>query len=335
MEFMWPNLLYLLLLVPVLIGLYLLYQRRRRKIRANYGSFGNNTSEGGDQRETRRHIPAILFLLGISILMVTLARPQMVISLPRQEGTVILAFDVSGSMAANDIKPSRMEAAKTAAHDFVQHQPVTIQIGVVAFSDSGFSVQLPTNDKDAINAAIDRLAPQRGTSLAGGILTSLKTITSNTEEEPHLYSNLPASPTPTPTPIPKGTYAPAVIILLTDGENNENPDPATAAQTAAERGVRIDTIGLGSAAGTILHVNGITVHTQLNEAMLKNIADVSDGTYYNASNADELRKVYDNLEPVLAVKPEKTEITALLAGAGLVVLLAGAALSFIWFNRLP
>ena len=124
----------------------------------------------------RRHIPPALFLAGLTILIVALARPQTVVSLPRVEGTVILAFDVSGSMAADDMKPTRMEAAKAAARDFVQRQPPSVQIGVVAFSDNGFSVQVPTNDQDAILAAINRLTPQRGTSLANGIRASLNAI---------------------------------------------------------------------------------------------------------------------------------------------------------------
>src|SRR3990172_7727655 len=158
------------------------------------------------------------------------ARPQTVVSLPRIEGTVILAFDVSGSMAADDMKPTRMEAAKAAARGFVQRQPASVQIGVVAFSDNGFAVQAPTNDQEAILASINRLTPQRGTSLANGILASLNTIAAGAGAPLQLSSN--RSPTPTPTPVPKGAYTSAVIVLLTDGENTVSPDPLAAAPAA-------------------------------------------------------------------------------------------------------
>ena len=264
-----------------------------------------------------------------------LARPQADLSLPRVEGTVILAFDVSGSMAASDFKPTRMEAAKNAAMDFVDHQPVNVQIGVVAFSDSGFSIQKPTYDRDTILSSIKRLSPQRGTSLAQGIYSSLKVIATEPTPPPEHYSDLTPTPSFTPTPMPKGIYQPAVIVLLTDGENNENPDPFAAAQSAADRGVRINTIGIGSADGTILHVNGVTVHTRLDEATLKQISEITNGVYYNADNETDLNKIYNNLTPQLVIKPEKTEVTAVFAGAGLLVFLVGAVFSSLWLSRLP
>ena len=180
MSFIWPAMLLLLLLIPLCIVLYVRLQRRRRRFAASYGNLGlMQAAAGAAQRRSlgaRRHIPPALFLVGLTILMIALARPQTVVSLPREEGTVILAFDVSGSMAADDLKPTRMEAAKAAARDFVQRQPRSVQIGVVAFSDSGFAVQVPTNDQEAILASINRLTPQRGTLLGQGILASLKTI---------------------------------------------------------------------------------------------------------------------------------------------------------------
>jgi Ca-activated chloride channel family protein len=233
------------------------------------------------------------------------------------------------------MQPSRMEAAKAAARDFVERQPVGVQVGIVAFSDSGFSVQAPTNDKEAILAAISRLTPQRGTSLANGILVSLNTIFSQGDQAPQLYSNLTPSPSPTPTPVPEGTHTSAVIVLLTDGENNERPDPLAAAQTAADRGVRIYTVGIGSATGATLHINGFTVQTQLNEAMLQQISQITDGTYYNAESEQELVQVYDNLNPQLVVKPEKMEVTSIFAGASILILLIGGLFSLFWFGRLP
>lgn len=335
MSFIWPAILFLLLLIPLLAAFYFLLQRRRQRIVANYGSLGFLQGTAGKLPGTRRHIPPALFLLSLAILIVALARPQTMVSLPHIEGTVILAFDISGSMAANDFKPTRLEAAKVAAGDFVQNQPVGVQIGVVAFSDSGLSIQPPTNDRDVVLATIKRLTPQRGTSLASGILTSLNTIASMNARPPLQYSNLTPEPTPSPTPVPQGTHVPAIIVLLTDGENTTTPDPLAAAQTAADRGVRIYTVGIGSAAGTILHVNGFTVHTQLDEAMLQQIAQISGGAYYNAENEQDLQKIYDNLDPQLVIKPEKTEVTSIFAGAGIFALLFGGLLSLAWFSHMP
>src|SRR5579863_7123793 len=173
MSFIWPVLLFALLLIPLLVMAYLRLYRKRQRIVAQFSNLWLKQGNGGQRLDVRRHIPPVFFLLSLIILIFALARPQAVISLPRVEGTVILAFDVSGSMAADDLKPTRMEAAKAAAQDFVQRQPPTVQIGVVAFSDNGLSVQVPTTDQGAVLAAINRLTPQRGTSLANGIIASL------------------------------------------------------------------------------------------------------------------------------------------------------------------
>ena len=242
-------------------------------------------------------------------------------------------------MAATDLQPTRIAAAKAAAKDFVAKQPTSINIGVVAFSDSGIQVQQPTNDQASVISAIDRLTPERGTSVAEGILASLKVI-AIAEAGPYAnnyYSNAsPAStPTPTPTPVPAGTHAPAAIVLLSDGENNENPSPMTAAQTAANEGIRIYTVGVGSVAGTTVNLNGFMVHTQLDEATLQQISTTTGGTYYAATDAGQLRSVYDNLDLGVFVQPQMTEITALLAGLGLLLLLGGAVTSLVWLGRLP
>lgn len=340
MSFIWPVMLLLLLLIPLCAMLYVRIQRRRQRAAAAYGSFGLGQQSASRRLGKRRHIPITLFLIGLATLVVALARPQTVVSLPRIEGTVILAFDVSGSMAADDLKPTRMEAAKAAARDFVAQQPPNVQIGVVSFSDNGFAVQVPTNDQAAVLAAIDRLTPQRGTSLAYGILTSLNAIEVAAKGGgPHFYSNPTPTPegeaAPTPTPVPPGTHTSAVIILLTDGENNEPPDPLTVAQTAVDRGVRIYTIGIGSAEGSLLHIEGYTIRSRLNEDLLKQIAQLTDGTYYNAQSAQDLLAIYDQLNPELVIKPEKTEVTSLFAGAGILILLIGGAFSLWWFSRLP
>jgi Ca-activated chloride channel family protein len=335
MSFIWPVMLVLLILVPLFVLLYLWMQRRRKRIAARYGQLGMPLAAGRDLG-WRRHLPIAMFLIGLTILLIALARPQTVISLPRIEGTVMLAFDVSGSMAADDLKPTRMEAAKAAARQFVLSQPATVQIGVVSFSDSGFTVQAPTNDQALILATIDRLKPERGTSLGNGILMSLEAIAKAQQgDDSSYYTDLTLTPMPTPTPLPRGTYTPAAIVLLTDGENTTSPDPLEAAQTAADRGVRVHTVGIGSAAGSILEIEGYSIRSRLDEAMLRQISQVTDGTYYNAANEQELLAIYNNLNPQLVIKPEEMEITSVLAGVSIIILLLGAAFSLLWFSRLP
>jgi Ca-activated chloride channel family protein len=330
--------LILLLVAPLFIMLYLRLQRKRQQVVARYGGLGlirgaQNTNPGA-----RRHIPFSLFLAGLTILMVAMARPQATVNLPRVEGTVILAFDVSGSMAADDMQPNRMEAAKAAAREFVLSQPSTVQIGVVAFSDSGLNVQAPVSEQETVLAAIDRLSPQRGTSIANGIIASLNTIAIAMGEDvqaPALPADGDVLQDAPKMVVPGGEYPSAVIVLLTDGENNVPPDPFAAALAAAEHKVRIFTIGIGSAAGAILHIEGFTVHSQLNEPALQQISQLTGGAYFNAQTEQDLQKIYDGLTPQLVVKPEKMEVTSLFAGASILFLLAGGLFSLFWFSRLP
>ncbi len=336
MSFLWPSMLPLLLLAPLAILLYAALGRRRRRLAGRFSQLGFAPSAAGEREPgLRRHLPQAFYLAGFLGLLLALARPQAAVSLPRLEGTVILAFDVSGSMAADDLEPTRMEAAKAAAQAFIEDQPPSVRLGVVAFSDSGFTVQAPTSDQEAILATINRLQPERGTSLANGILAALNTLAPSEAVADLRLSDLPPVPTPTPTPVPEGTYAPAAVVLLTDGENNLFPDPLEAADMAAERGVRIYTIGIGSAAGTTLEVEGFLVHTQLDEPLLNAIAERTGGAYFSAETEEELLAIYDSLTPELTVEPEQMEITALLAGAGLLAWLAGGAMSLAWYGRLP
>ena len=335
MSFLWLPMLFLLFLLPVFGGIYLILSIRRQRAAARYGSLGLASSAQSVWAWVRRLIPAAFFLLALAFLVFALARPRAVINVPRVVGTVILAFDVSGSMGAEDLEPTRIEAAKAAAQDFVERQPRTVQIGVVAFSDSGVTTQAPTDDRDAILSAIKRLKPERGTSLANGILASLKAIDQAKGPTTNYYSNRTPVPTPSPTAVPKGTYTSGMIVLLTDGENNENPDPLEVAQTAADRGVRIYTVGVGSPSGTDLKIEGFTVHTQLDEDLLKQISETTGGAYYNAGNAEDLRKIYENINTQLVVKAEETEITSVFAGAGVLIMLIGAIFSLLWFGRLP
>ncbi|GAB4452318.1 MAG: VWA domain-containing protein [Anaerolineales bacterium] len=337
MTFLWSSLLGLLALPPLLALMYFLLQRRRGERAAKWG-LGVAQSPGGESTlpsgrgGAKRHLPAMIFLLGVTILLFTLSRPQATVSLPRYEGTVILVFDVSGSMAADDIAPTRMEAAKAIAANFVNDQPANVRIGVVAFSDGGLTVQPPGANREGTLATIERLVPRRGTSLGNGILVGLNTIAVDAGDPPLVNTNSLSTADDVLT-APQGWYPSAVILLFSDGENNDPPDPLAITDLAADLGVRIYTIGVGSLEGADIRVEGMTIHTQMNEALLVQIAQASGGQYYFAGDSASLRRIYNDLEPTLAIKPEKLELTSLLAGLSMLVFLAAGALSMSWFGR--
>jgi Ca-activated chloride channel family protein len=330
MSFLWSPLLGLLLIVPLLALIYVVLQRRRKDLTAQSGlAFVQNVKT---MSGIRRHIPALIFLLGITILLVSLARPEATVSLPKYEGTVVLVFDVSGSMAADDATPTRMEAAKAAALAFVNKQPASVRVGVVAFSDGGISVQPPGENRNSTLATIERLVPRRGTSLGNGILVALNAIALDAGDPPILKSNNPSSAEDVIAE-PQGWYPSSVIVLFSDGENNQNPDPLVVTDLAVDLGVRVYTVGVGSAEGAVINVDGMNIYTQLDEAMLTEIAKTSGGQYYYAADKNELNHIYDDLEPKLSIKPEEMELTSLFAGIGLLVFLIGGALSLLWFGR--
>jgi Ca-activated chloride channel family protein len=339
MSFLWPAVLLLLLAIPVGVALYVTRERhRRQRIAASIGRLEPAAATGGDARGTilRRRIPGALMLAGLVVLVVAMARPQSVIGVPRFEGTVILAFDVSGSMSATDMDPTRMEAAKAAARTFVSRQPSSILVGVVAFSDTGFSMLVPTDDQAQVLSAIDRLGPERGTSIARGIVSSMMALAAaERDPEAGYYTNKSPEPEPMPPVVAPGTYAPAAIVLLTDGENNQQPDPLEAARAAAERGIRIFPVGLGTEAGTTIEVEGFRVHSRLDEPSLRQIAQITDGAYYAAAAPEELVRIYDDIETRFVIRPEATEITSFMAGAGLLILLLGALGGLLWLGRVP
>ena len=336
MSFIWPQALVLLLLIPVGVGLSLTLEERRRRRTTGSGGLGFAGRTARRPGRVRTVVPAGLILIGLVVMTLALARPQGVIALPRDEGTIILAYDVSGSMAADDLKPTRMDAAKAATRAFVERQPAGVIIGVVAFSDGGLSVQAPTSDQNAVLSAINRLTPQKGTSVGQGIITALKAIQiAQAGPQIDFYSNRTPDATPAPTPVPAGTHTSAAIVLLTDGENNEQPDPVAVAQQAADQGIRIYTVGIGSEAGTTLDLNGFKVHTQLDAATLQQISQITDGAYYAADNAQDLHAIYTSLDTQLVTKLERLEVTAVLAGLAVLLLAAGALTSLRWLGRLP
>ena len=339
MTFLWADALWLLLLIPALIVAYILLQRRRQKYALRYASLSVVKEALGRGPGWRRHIPPIFFLLGLTAMILALARPAAIILLPSQQGTVILTIDVSGSMQAQDMKPSRLEAAKIAARAFVDKQPPNVRIGIVSFSDNAAVVQSPTSDRAAVLAAINRLTPQRGTAIGRGILTSVDAAF----EDPTKPVPTPIprdalgsiEPTPTPTPVPRGQHAPAIVVLLSDGESNVGPRPVDILEQVANRGVRVYTVGLGSPEGVVLNVQGRNVRVRLDEQVLKRIADETDGDYFRADTEANLKSVYENLSTQLVFKPEQMELTALFTGIASIWMLIAGTLALLWFNRLP
>ena len=338
MQFIWPTMLLTFLLVPLLVAGYLYLQRRRRRYAVRYASLSLVRDALGRGPGRRRHVPPALFLLALAFMLIAAARPQMVVSVPAQEGTVILAIDVSGSMQAMDVEPNRMDAAKSAALAFVDKQGPAVQIGVVSFSGDASIVQAPTTDKDLVRAAIARLRPQRATAIGRGILVSLDAIFNEEEVPPsakYLSPTASAAPQNPPSTHPKPPgFAPATIVLMTDGQNNQFPQPLAIIDEAINRGVRVYTVGLGTPQGTILRIGGRAVRTALDEATLKSIAEVTDAEYFNASNADDLKKIYENLATQFVLRQEKTEITAYFTIVAAILALVAAGLSVLWFGRL-
>ncbi len=339
MQFLWPASLVLLLLVPVLVTLYVFVQRRRRRYALRYASLSLVREALGRGPGRRRHVPPALFLAALTLMLVASARPVAIVTAPTQEGTVVLAIDVSGSMQAQDIAPNRMEAAKAAAKAFVDRQAPFVRIGVVSFSGDASIVQAPTTDRQLVNAAIDRLRPQRATAIGRGILVSLDAIFEESEEEPPSAKYLRPSAQqeaslPPPSAQPRGVFAPASIVLLTDGQNNQFPPPLGIIDEAITRGIRVYTIGLGSPEGTILRIAGRSIRTRLDEATLKKIAELTDARYFNASNERNLREIYESLTTQLVLRQERSEITALFTVAAAALSLLAGALSIVWFGRL-
>ncbi len=334
MTFIWPWMLLSLLLIPILIWLYVRLVQRRQQTVNNLGPLGVVQNTSGQNLGQRRHIVPALFLIGISFLLFALSRPELPVSLPRIEGTVILAFDVSTSMTADDLEPTRMEAAKEAARKFVEIQPSTIKLGVVAFGNGGLIIQPPTNIQADVLAAIDRVSPQGGTSLGQGIYTALSAAAGEpvslepiTLEDGNLPEDAP--------PLEIEDYSSAVILLLTDGENLGSPEPLDVAQLAADAGVRIYPVGIGSNEGAVIDVEGFNVVTRLNEPILQDIASLTNGRYYPASDEESLQEIYENVDLQFTIKGESMEITSILTGIGAFFFLIGGAFSMLWFGRIP
>jgi Ca-activated chloride channel family protein len=341
MSFGSPEFLLALVLVPFGVFVARSIEARRRERAAlllGAGAIGGSGSRSGAgaRRGVRAALPGALPVVGFIVLVFAVARPQATVALPRPEGTVMITFDVSGSMAATDLPPTRLDTARTIATTIVQRQPPGVVVGLVAFSDAGIAVHAPTSDQADVLGAIDRLTPTRGTSLGQGLISALDAIEKARADTPAgTYSNRSEAPAETLEPVDPASDASTVIVLLSDGENTERPDPIATAGEAADRGIRIVTIGVGSAAGSDLDLDGFRVHTQLDEATLQEIADLTGGSYHRADDQEGIDAIYRDLEPRLVVRSEPLEVTALFAAVGLTLLVVGGVLSLAWAGRLP
>jgi|SoiMethySBSTD1v2_1073268.scaffolds.fasta_scaffold556544_2 Ca-activated chloride channel family protein len=344
MTFQWPSMLWLLVLVPAFVAAYLWLLARGRKVAARYANLalGGQAAAGAGQK-LRRHVPAVLLLLGLTALLFAVARPQAPLTLPARQETVILAMDVSGSMRATDLKPNRLAAAQEAAKAFVARQPRHVRIGVVAVAGAAAVVQSPTNNRDDIVQAIDRFQLQRGSAIGSGLLMALATLLPDAgiDVEQLTYSKSrpwmrdPARKPEDQKPVPPGSNTSMAIVLLSDGEANTGFDPLEAAKMAAERGVRIFTVGVGTKEGTTLGFDGWSMRVRLNEDMLKKIATTTEGEYFQAVNAPDLTAIYKQLTTRIALEKKRaTEITAFFVALGAAFALGAALLSMFWYNRI-
>jgi Ca-activated chloride channel family protein len=349
MTFLWPQLLWLLLAAPRAVAAYLYALSRKKAAAAKYASLRILREAMQTGPAYRRHIPPVIFLLALIAMLLAIARPAAIVSLPSQHETVILAMDVSGSMRATDVEPNRLVAAQAAARTFVDEQPRSTRIGVVAFAATALVVQHPTQNREDILAAIDRLQLQRGTAIGSGIIVALGTLFpdegitlesaaggSEARKKPAAASPLdPATGTEKPafTPVPPGSFTSAAIILLTDGQRTTGPDPIEAARFAAERGVRVYTVGIGTPDGEVMGFEGWRMRVRLDEDTLKNVANITRGQYFYAGNAADLKKVYRGLNSRFVLEKKETEVTALFSAIAALLAVISAMLSLLWFDR--
>jgi Ca-activated chloride channel family protein len=336
MNFLWPSAL-LLLIAPCVLALVYL-GRLRRKAAAMPGL------QLPRVRPREQHLPVVLYLLALTIAALAAARPTALVTLPSQQRTIILAIDVSLSMRASDVQPNRLAAAQAAAKEFIRDQPGDVRLGVVSFAGTAAVVQQATKNKDDLLAAVDRLQLDRHTAIGSGIIVALAALYPDAGIDvesfggPNSWSRIPREVPKMKEkdfkPVPPGSNENAAIILLTDGRRTIGPDPLQAARLAAERGVRIYTVGFGNASGAPVQVEGYSIYMMFDEETLKAIAGLTNAEYFQASSGAELKKIYDSLTAKFVLQRERTEITAFFAAAAAALVVAAAALSLAWFNRI-
>jgi Ca-activated chloride channel family protein len=346
MRFLWTELLLLLALVPALAALYLYILRRHKRSAARFPSLALVREAVGASARWRRHLPPALMLGALAVAILAMARPSAVITLPSQQRTIIMAIDVSLSMRATDVQPNRLAAAQAAAKAFIGELPSDLRVGIVSFAGTALLVQKPTNSKDDLTAAIDRLQLDRHTAIGSGIVMSLATLfpDEGIDLESLVLGSRQSWRTHKPPekkvekkalkPVPPGSNTSSAIVLLTDGRRTTGPDPLEAARMAADHGIRVFTVGFGSPAGGPAMMDGYSIYMAFDEATLKAIAQLTEAEYFHAASADELKKVYQALSGKFVLAKEEREVTAIATAlAALLALLAGA-LSLVWFNRL-
>jgi len=340
MTFVWPHLLWALLAIPLLVLLYLWLLNKRKKSTLRFASLAVVKQAQGGGPGWRRHVPPALLLLALGALLVATARPMAVVTLPLQQETIILAMDVSGSMRATDVQPDRLTAAQEAAKSFLIDLPRSVRVGVVSFAGTAAVVQPPTQSREDVVAAIDRFQLQRGTAIGSGIVLSLATIFPEAGIDLSQITgqrNMPLGPSDKPkqdfVPVAPGSYASAAVILLTDGQRTTGPDPLDAAKMAADRGVKVYSVGIGTKEGETIGFEGWSMRVRLDEETLKNIANLTRGEYFYAGTATDLKKVYQSLSSRLMVEKKETEVSSLFAALGAVLVLIAATLSVWWFGR--
>ena len=353
MSFGSPDLLWLLLLAPLLVALYFwLLGRSRATVYPNLAIVRAAQTPGS---RLRRHVPPLLMLLALVVLVVAMARPSATVILPSQFKTIVLAIDTSGSMRASDVEPTRISAAQSAAKAFVQDVPKDVRVGIVEFGATASQVQVPTSNREELIAAVDRFILQRGTATGSGLYASLAMLfpDAGIDLEKLVGGRGQESVTaggrgargkalgaqseknqPVPAAVPPGSYQSGVIILLSDGRRTTGPDPLEAAKMAADRGVRVYTVGFGTKDGGSVDFGEYSFYLKLDEETLKAVAGVTRGEYFHAGTAADLRKVYEDLKNKLVLERRQTEVTALLTAAGALLTVLAGMLSVLWFNRL-
>ena len=352
MTFLWPQFLWLLLVLPVLVAVYVWLLGRKKKMALRYASLSIVREAMGKGQSFRRHLPPLLFLLSLAAMLVASSRPFAVVTLPSQNQTIMLAMDVSGSMRATDVLPNRLVASQNAAKAFLAELPRTVRVGVVAFAGTAAVVQSPTLSRDDLVTAIEKFQLQRGTAIGNGIVVSLAELFPEAGIDVESMQKGRDRPRGTSleqtlknraddktvkkefVPVAPGSYTSAAIILLTDGQRTTGVDSLDAAKIAADRGVRVYTVGVGTVEGETIGFEGWSMRVKLDEETLKGIARTTQAEYFYAGTADDLKKVYEALSARLTVEKKETEISGLLALLASVLALASAGLSLLWFNRI-
>jgi len=344
MTFLWPEFLWLGLLLPVLVLLYVWLMHRRKKSAIRYASLSLVKEALGKGAAWRRRVPPLLMLASLAVLVLASARPMAVVTLPTHQQTLILAMDVSGSMRAADVQPNRLVASQNAAKQFVAELPRDVRVGIVAFAGTAQLVQPPTLSRQDLVDAIDRFQLQRATAIGSAIVISLATIfpdagidlsqvTGERKMPKALQLDSQRKPEDDFKPVPPGSYSSAAVILLTDGQRTTGPDPIDAAKMAAERGVKVFTVGFGTKDGEVIGFEGWSMRVRLDEDTLKSIADITKAEYFYAGTAQDLKKAYEALSSRLVMEKKETEVTSLFAAAAALLTLLAAGLSVWWFGR--